>query len=77
MVANISKEKFEPMRLSQVPVHQKNFDADMGGVEFTRTDIVSRMGLRFRTYMRMNLASKKNWDRWDFDPTYTGYQASG
>jgi hypothetical protein len=28
--------KKEPMRLSQVPIHQKNFDADMGIVTFDR-----------------------------------------
>jgi hypothetical protein len=35
-VANIRKEPFAPMRLSQVPVHQRHFDADMGKVEFSR-----------------------------------------
>ncbi len=30
------KEHFEPMRLSQVPIHQINFDADMGGLSFDR-----------------------------------------
>jgi hypothetical protein len=35
-VANIRKEQFTPMRLSQVPVHQRHFNADMGKVEFSR-----------------------------------------
>jgi hypothetical protein len=30
------KEQFQPMKLSQVPIHQTNFDADMGVVTFTR-----------------------------------------
>ncbi len=35
-VAEIRSEEFKPMRLSQVPIHQKNFDADMGAIEFSR-----------------------------------------
>jgi hypothetical protein len=35
-VAEIRREEFSPMRLSDVPIHQKYFDADMGTVEFTR-----------------------------------------
>jgi hypothetical protein len=35
MTADVRMEHFEPMRLSQVPVQQKSFAANMG-VEFTR-----------------------------------------
>jgi hypothetical protein len=35
-VAEIRKEQFPAMRLPDVPIHQKYFDADMGGVEFRR-----------------------------------------
>ena len=30
------QENFAPMRLSEVPIHQSNFDADMGAVNFDR-----------------------------------------
>lgn len=35
-VAEIRGEPFKPMKLSQVPIHDKYFDADMGSVEFSR-----------------------------------------
>lgn len=37
VVAQIKQQTFERIRLSQVPIHQKHFDADMGTVSFTRT----------------------------------------
>lgn len=36
LTANIRKENFQRMRLSEVPIHQKYFDADMGSIEFSR-----------------------------------------
>jgi hypothetical protein len=35
-VSKIRNENFSPLRLSQVPIHQKNFDADMGTIKFNR-----------------------------------------
>jgi hypothetical protein len=37
-VSEIKGEDFAPMRLSEVPIHSKYFDADMGEVEFSRLD---------------------------------------
>lgn len=36
LIADIRKENFQKMRLSEVPIHQKYFDADMGYIEFSR-----------------------------------------
>lgn len=35
-IAEVKKKPFEPMQLSQVPIHERYFDSDMGVVTFTR-----------------------------------------
>lgn len=35
-ISDIKGESFQPLPLSKVPIHQSNFDADMGPVEFYR-----------------------------------------
>jgi len=35
-VADVRNERFEPIHLCDVAIHQQNFDADMGPIEFTR-----------------------------------------
>lgn len=36
LITDIRNENFQKMRLSEVPIHQKYFDADMGSIEFLR-----------------------------------------